>query len=773
MVSIRKYVREIIMKKIFRACLLFMLFFVVNADRIDAAHIVGGEVTYRCLGVNQANNTFRLEITLTLYRDQFGGGAGFDATARIGIFRGSGNNWSHFRTLTKMFSGDEVLPLVDDPCVEVPGGLGVQKAQYVFTTDQSGNPIELPIALNSYTIAYQRCCRNNTIFNIENPGSTGAAYTIEITPEAQMECNNSPLFNSFPPVLICAGFDIDFDHSATDVDGDILIYEFCAPLQAGGTDGATTPGDPDSCTGVTPDPLNCPPPYAPVAFDLPTFSAFNPMGGSPQVTINPNTGLISGVPEILGQYVVGVCVSEFRNGVLIGKVRRDFQFNVTTCTPLVVADIENDAVLADQEFIINSCGSNTVFFENLSYEQDHIDAVEWSFDVNGTDVILNSWDAEVTFPRLGEYFGTLILNPGSAECSDTATIYVNIYPDITADFEFEYDTCVAGPVDFFDMSFTGADDLVNWYWDFGTNEQSNLQNPSHLFSDPGVQNVRLIAEDNNTCRDTVRKDIEWFPVPPLLVVEPSSFIGCTPANITFNNLSMPIDTTYTIVWDFGDGSMGDEISPSHVFNEVGTYSINLEITSPIGCMTEEFFPNLIRVEPSPVADFSFSPDEPSNFEPTILFFDESEDAISWHWNFNYEGTSSLPNPSFTFRDTGIYEIQLVVLHPSGCPDTTIQFIDVIPKTTYHMPNAFTPNNDSTNDTFLGLGITDGISEFNMTIWNRWGERIFATVDPYVGWNGTKNNTGSSSPMGVYIYHVSYVEPRGMKRELNGHVTLIR
>ncbi len=736
----------------------------------NAAHIVGGDVRYECLGYNSDTTSVRLRIILTIYRDAFTTGANFDANARLGVFRGSGNFWNYYDEASLPFEGSSDVPIEDDPCVEIPSGIGVESATYTYVD-------WFPIIGQSYQFVYQRCCRNGTIFNIQNPGSTGAAYSVEVTPEAQLSCNNSPEFKDFPPVFICAGQNLEFDHGATDVEGDIIVYSFCAPLTSGGTDGATTPGDPNSCTGVTPAPTNCPPPYDLVSFVQPAYSPTNPMGGSPQISINPSTGVITGVPDLVGQYVVGVCAAEFRNGVKIGEIRRDFQFNVTNCTPLVVADIASDSIVAgvQQEYIINSCGETTVFFENLSYDQANIQSNIWSFDTDNDGVLETStdWDATFTFPGVGEYFGTLILNPGSAQCSDTATIYLNIYPSITADYNFAYDTCVAGPVAFNDQSFTGADNLVRWSWDFNGEDSSEKQNPNHLFATPGLKQVGLVVEDNNGCRDTLVQEVDWRPVPPLLIIEPSSFIGCAPAQIFFNNLSSPIDSTYIITWEFGDGEMGTDISPYHEYQDVGVYSVNVEVTSPIGCKTEKFFPNWIRVEPSPTADFYFSPEEPSVFNPLVQFTDNSDNAISWQWNFNGEGTSFQPNPTYEFQDTGQYEVQLVVLHPSGCPDTITKIIDVEPKVTFFMPNAFTPNNDGQNDTFLGKGFVDGMQEFSMTIWNRWGERIYDTDDPFSGWNGTKNNVGEQSPTGVYVYHVNYIDPRGERVEISGHTTLIR
>jgi len=110
---------------------------------------------------------------------------------------------------------------------------------------------------------------------------------------------------------------------------------------------------------------------------------------------------------------------------------------------------------------------------------------------------------------------------------------------------------------------------------------------------------------------------------------------------------------------------------------------------------------------------------------------------------------------------------------TSCPDTISKLIDVQPVLRYFLPNAFTPNNDASNDLFIGTGYLDGIQDFQLNVWNRWGEMVFETEDPFDGWNGQKDNTGDPSPQGVYVYNISFTGPRGEQETREGHVTLIR
>ena len=737
----------------------FLLSLTVN---LEARHIIGGEVNYVCNG--DGTYTF----TMVVYRDCSSFGAEFDNPAVITVFRGDNSPYFEVATFNvNIFGAIENIEPDANPCLIIPPNVCVEKATYVFTVD-------LPQSNESYHVVYQRCCRNNTISNIINPGEAGATYTIELTSKAQQECNNSPVFDNFPPIVICAGDPLVFDHSATDADGDQLVYEFCAPILGGGLLGTPeNPGDPNACNGVMPSPA-CPPPFGEVNFVLPTYSALNPMGGDPQVSINASTGMITGTPDVLGQFVVGVCVKEYRNGELISLTRRDFQFNVAVCDPTVDAMIEYDELVGEDEFVINACGESSVTFNNLSVQQQFIDTYEWSFDINGNTETFGDWEPTVDFPGEGVYQGQLVLNEGT-DCGDTAHIFVNVFPEINADFSFVYDECVAGPTDFTDLSVSeaGPNTIVEWSWNFSGQGTSDEQHPSFQFMQPGDLPVSLTVTDINDCQDTETQIIEYYPAPAIIIIEPSQFEGCVPMEVFFNNLSFPIDSTYDILWTFGDGATSTDISPTHIYEEPGVFDISLEITSPIGCFISDSWNNWIVARPSPVADFTFEPRELSSFNPYVEFTDLSVDAISWFWDFDGDGFSNEQNPSFTFPDTGTQAITLYVTHESGCQDSITQLIDIVPRVSYFLPNAFTPNNDDLNDGYRGNGIFEGMENFRMMIWNRWGELIFETTDPNEAWNGRKKNTGAPSPNGVYICIANYTGPRGGNFEVKGFATLIR
>ena len=203
-------------------------------------------------------------------------------------------------------------------------------------------------------------------------------------------------------------------------------------------------------------------------------------------------------------------------------------------------------------------------------------------------------------------------------CSDTACFFVNVFPSIEADYSFDFDTCIAGPVAFEDRSETDAlGGLTEWSWQLNNQEFSDSQNPNFQFPQPGILPVSLLVTDVNECTDEFLMNVDYRPAPQEIIVEPSTFVGCSPSEIFFDNLSEPIDSTYDILWDFGDGNISTEISPTHIYQEPGVFTVNLDIVSPIGCEIARDFPSFIRVLEGPTADFAFSPDEPNNFNSEV------------------------------------------------------------------------------------------------------------------------------------------------------------
>lgn len=271
-----------------------------------------------------------------------------------------------------------------------------------------------------------------------------------------------------------------------------------------------------------------------------------------------------------------------------------------------------------------------------------------------------------------------------------------------------------------------------------------------------------------------------FPVPIQPGITPNKLEDCIPGFFEFTNSStngVEIATTY---FDFSDGDSFLEEgadSTSNLFPDPGQYSVTMTITSIFGCVYVDSFINLINVKPLPVADFTFSSNPATFFETTILMQDRSTpDVVSWDW-FIPGGSptnSNLENPSITFPEgiIGQYPVTLVVTTEYGCSDTVTYLMNIVQDVILYAPNTFTPDGDEHNQTW-GIFV-EGIDlyDFELFIFNKWGEVIWENRDPSVHWDGTYNNM--IVPEGTYVWRATAKDPFNDKKyEFNGSINLIR
>lgn len=171
------------------------------------------------------------------------------------------------------------------------------------------------------------------------------------------------------------------------------------------------------------------------------------------------------------------------------------------------------------------------------------------------------------------------------------------------------------------------------------------------------------------------------------------------------------------------------------------------------------------------ADFTDDATHATIFDP-VNFQNLSSNNVENYWYFSNGSMSGEVNPVLNISDPGTYVACLLVKNDLGCMDTLCKAITIeCPDDMLYIPNTFTPNDDGLNDVFRVVTLGPCIQKFSMDIFDRWGERIFASDDLARGWNGKIK--GQLVQDDVYVYLVEYTMSNGKSHKKSGHVTLMK
>jgi hypothetical protein len=285
------------MKKLVCILLLILCF-----NQIEANHIVGGEIELVSLG------NFRYRINLIQYFDLAQNvNPGPEANIFVYTFRKRDNAVMRIDTLA--IAGNSLVEYSNVLCTIEQ----LSTLQTRYSRDVTLSP-ELFNDPDGYYMVWERCCRNFAISNIVNPGGTGMTYYLEFPPVVK---NGQPFINSspqlFPPLsdYACVNQLYYVDFAGTDVDGDSIVYSLI---------------NPSNSSALVAVPIPTPAPH-PVAQFRPGIGVTNMVPGLPALNISTK-GFITVRPTSLGLYVFSIKAAEYRDGMKIGEVRRDFQLLV-------------------------------------------------------------------------------------------------------------------------------------------------------------------------------------------------------------------------------------------------------------------------------------------------------------------------------------------------------------------------------------------------------------------------------------------------------------
>ena len=361
-------------------------------------------------------------------------------------------------------------------------------------------------------------------------------------------------------------------------------------------------------------------------------------------------------------------------------------------------------------------------------------------------------------------------------CTDTTYGQVLVFPIPTAAFTpFPVTQIFPSATVTVNNASTGA---ITYLWDFGDASPTStaLNPPAHVYSTWGTYITTLI-ESNGNCFDTTTQTITIIAPTPIAGFQGPAQ-GCMPLDVQFTNNSQFADT---YLWDFGDGSTSTQTAPSYTYFSPGIFTVTLTATGPGGqdVQTQQL---IIEVYQNPIAFFTVSPT--TVFIPTdpVLLFNLSSFASSYFWNFGDGNTSTDVNPQHIYTQTGVYDIMLIASTPNNCIDTFIlsAAVEALSDGGISIPNAFTPSegggngglyngNETNNDVFHPIII--GADEYELNIFNKWGELLFISKDVNIGWDGYYRN--ELSKQDVYVYKIQVLFIDGRAESFTGDVTLLR
>jgi gliding motility-associated-like protein len=356
-------------------------------------------------------------------------------------------------------------------------------------------------------------------------------------------------------------------------------------------------------------------------------------------------------------------------------------------------------------------------------------------------------------------------------CSSSVSITITQPPQLTITATANPSGVCSGTAVQLSATGAGGTPAYNFSWNPG-----NLNGSSVNFVPFASGTYTANVTDANGCSVTAQTSVVVYPVPVAAFVSDTTF-GCGPLCVNFSDASTVSSPSVISSWNwnFGDGNFSTLQNPSHCYSTAGNYSVQLMATTIDGCANTITLTNYINVFASPEAAFTTNQQNSSDLTTEVFFIDNSTNAISWDWNFGdaLNSSSTLQNPSFTYVDPICYPVRLIVANNLGCTDTAMNDVCVVPDVEIFVPNTFTPNGDGTNDVFIpkGDGLTDG--NYELMIFDRWGNLIFESHALNDGWDGKVKGSSSIAPIDTYVWRLKVKDIKGINHQLIGHVNLIK
>jgi len=421
---------------------------------------------------------------------------------------------------------------------------------------------------------------------------------------------------------------------------------------------------------------------------------------------------------------------------------------------------------------LDTCAQSLFGFTNTStVPSGNILGNQWDFGDNSVSGLTTPFHI---YNNEGTYDVKLIVTSDSG-CVDTASLSLIAHPIPEASFDV-LTTCYRGTFTNQSSISTGA--IVSNDWNLGDNTLTTDFSPIHTYLANGSYNVSLMVTSDFGCTDdTIITTV--INTTFAAGIDSDKDAVCSGQCINFSDASTAVIGIASYEWVFSDGQTSKQENPeicfSNLTDENEFISVFFKISTNTGCIDSAYYTNEIEVIPNPTAFFTHSPEEVPRSEPEVQFDNKSTLAASYDWNFGDGSNGMEINPFHVYPEIAKnYTITLTAYDASGaCEDTYQSILIVKDEILFFIPSAFTMDGNGFNQDFKPVFYSGvDIYDFQLEIFNRWGEVLFVSQNPAVGWDGYYSQ--GQAKEGVYIWKVTFNETMSDKTHVHtGHVTLLK
>lgn len=377
--------------------------------------------------------------------------------------------------------------------------------------------------------------------------------------------------------------------------------------------------------------------------------------------------------------------------------------------------------------------------------------------------------------------GVYSLSVTTNGCINTGTVQVIVYPNLNFVTLPIGTTLCVGKTSIMSVSGTGGSGSYNYLWNPTTGLSSPNSATTSVLGVSSTQYTVTLSDANCpvTLTPSVAVTVTVNPT-PVITFSTSDARGCE--SFTTDLISSSIPQATNTVWRFTNNLFYNGAnSSSYTFPTHGTYGATLTVTDINGCVDSVKNNAFVMVDPKPIADFNWTPSNPTILINEITFQDQSTVGLpmtNWYWDFgdvfvtDQFDTSYVQNPIHLYNNVYTYAVNLTVTNSFGCKDSITKLMPLEDEFAIYIPNTFTPTKaDGKNDLFFVSGMGFVEEGFEMVILDRWGEQIFKTNDSRKGWDGSVKG-GVLAKQDVYIYKIKLKDFKLREKEFVGHITLL-